>query len=68
MGIYIHQLKDRFGSSSSKGSNSFGPIFTKFGDDKKYFYERFETYDWVDNDGYNNLGRWVEDAAKKAGK
>ena len=23
------------------------------------FYERFATYDWKDDDGYNNFGDWV---------
>lgn len=68
LGIYIHQLKDRYGNSSPKGNNTFGPLFSNSFDDKKYFYERFETYDWVDDDGYNNLGTWVDNAAKKAGK
>src|SRR5690349_1997603 len=56
LGIYIHQLGDRFGNKSPKGSNAFGPIFPKLFDDKKYFYERFNTYDWIENNGYANLG------------
>ncbi|MDI3322005.1 TIR domain-containing protein [Pinibacter soli] len=68
IGIYIHQLKDRYGNSSLKGNNTFGPLFSSQLDSKKYFYERFETYDWVDDDGYNNFGKWVDIAAKKAGK
>ena len=68
LGIYIHLLKDRYGNVSQKGNNTFGPLFSSSIDDKKYFYERFETYDWVENDGYMNLGKWVEEAAKKAGK
>lgn len=68
LGIFVHQNKDKEGNTSVKGSNTFGPIFTSYKDDKKYFYERFETYDWVDNDGYNNMGKWIEEAAKKAGR
>ena len=68
LGIYIHQIKDKERKTDTKGSNSFGPIFTRLSDDKKYFDERFQTYDWVDDDGYNKLGDWVEAAAKKAGK
>jgi hypothetical protein len=68
LGIYIHQKKDLDGKTDTKGSNSFGPIFTNANDDKKYFFQRFETYDWVDDDGYNNMGKWIEAAAKKAGK
>lgn len=68
LGIYIHGIKDRYGNTTTTGSNSFGPIFTSWGDDKKYFFERFTTYNWVNDDGYNNLGSWIEAAAKKAGK
>lgn len=68
LGVYIHNCKDKNGKTSTKGSNTFGAIFANTTDEKKYFYERFETYDWVDNDGYNNLGKWIEDAAKKAGR
>ncbi len=32
------------------------------------FSELFYTYDWVDDYGYNNLGNWVEKAAKKVGR
>lgn len=68
LGIYIHQIKDRYGYTSLKGNDTFGPIFTSLFDNKKYFYERFETYDWVNDNGYTNLGTWIETAAKKAGK
>ena len=68
LGIYIHQIKDREGNKGTKGDNSFGPIFTSKYDDQQYFFQRFQTYDWVDDDGYKNLGDWVEAAAKKAGR
>lgn len=68
LGIYIHQCKDRNSKTCEKGSTSFGPIFTSSTDNKNYFFERFETYDWIDNDGYNNLGKWIEVAAKKVGR
>ena len=28
----------------------------------------YATYDWVDDSGYENLGIWIEAAAKRAGK
>lgn len=68
LGIYIHQKKDIKGFTDVKGSNSFGDIFTSPKDSKKYFWERFTTYDWVDDNGYLNLSKWVESAAKQAGK
>jgi hypothetical protein len=66
LGIYIHQLKGKHGETSAKGSDSFGPLFLSSNDDRKYFYERFKVYDWVADNGYTNLGIWVEDAAKQA--
>ena len=68
LGICIDQCKDKSGNTCSKGSNSFGPLFTSPNDDKKYFFERFKTYDWVIDDGYKNLGTWIEAAAKEAGR
>ena len=67
LGIYIHQLKDADGYTDVKGSGSFGSIF-KNGDGKLYFHERFKTHDWKDDDGYENFGRWVEQAAEQAGR
>jgi hypothetical protein len=54
LGIYIHNIKDKDGNTDSKGKN---PL------DKEY-----STYDWVEDDGYNNIGEWIEEAAKKAGR
>jgi hypothetical protein len=68
LGIYIHDCKGNDGKTCKKGDNSFGPIFTSKNDNKKYFYERFKTYDWVSDNGYSNMGKWIEAAAKEAGK
>ena len=68
LGIYIHQKKDSNGYTDVKGDNHFGQIFKdKYGNDR-YFYELYKTYDWVDNDGYNNMGKWIEEAARNAGR
>ena len=68
LGVYIHGLKDREGNSSLKGSNSFGEIFINKEGESCYFFELYDTYDWKEDDGYNNIGEWIERAAKKAGK
>ncbi len=34
----------------------------------KQFSHRFPIYDWINDNGYENLGTWVEKAAKQAGK
>lgn len=48
LGIYIHNIKDFSGSTASKGTNPLS--------------SGYQTYDWIRDDGYNNLGTWVEDA------
>ena len=64
LGIYVHNLKDRGGEKSVKGSNPFANWeFTKGGKVVKYL-----VYDWVNDDGYTNLVDWVDLAAKNAGK
>lgn len=68
LGIYIHKLKNALGDTDIQGNNNFGPVFTSIYDNKKYFFERFHTYDWVSDDGYHNFGSWVEVAARQAGK
>lgn len=68
LGIYVHQIKDFAGNTSSKGSNSFGEIGKDVAGNSVYFSVNYPCYDWVDNDGYANLGTWIENAAKKAGK
>jgi hypothetical protein len=67
LGIYIHKIKDVNGTSS-KGSNQFGEIGKDSSGNAVYFSVNYPTYDWVDDDGYNNLGTWIEAAAKKVGK
>jgi hypothetical protein len=68
LGIYIHNIKDRNGYTDTKGNNPFSYIYIEQDGKKVYFSEIYPTYDWVNDDGYENLGDWVEKAAKKAGK
>ncbi|MBC8181392.1 TIR domain-containing protein [candidate division KSB1 bacterium] len=53
IGVYIHNKKDQNGKTDIKG---FDP-FVKLG------YTGIRTYDWVNDNGYENLGKWIEAAA-----
>ena len=55
IGVYIHKLKDSYGDRDSKGNDPFTPSYTGI-----------KTYDWVNDDGYNNLGQWIESAYNRA--
>ena len=68
LGIYIHQCKDFSGKTDTKGDNTFGEIGKDANGNAVYFSVAYPCYDWVDNDGYSNLGKWIEAAAKKAGR
>lgn len=47
-GIYIHNIQDFNKQTDAKGIN---PLPSKY-----------KTYDWVNDDGYTNLGKWVDAA------
>lgn len=64
LGVYIHNLKDKDKKTSKKGKNPFDKWkFKKAGEVVTY-----PVYDYIDDDGYNNMGDWIEEAAKTAGK
>lgn len=72
LGVYIHNLKDQYGNVVKKGDNPFKYRYIPEPDGKKPFLSEIfyptPTYDYIDDDGYNNLGAWVEKAAKDAGR
>jgi hypothetical protein len=66
LGVYIHNLKDKNGQTDRKGSNPFDYIYIDQNGKKVYFSQMYPTYDWINDDGYSNLGDWIEKAAIKA--
>ena len=57
IGVYINNIKDmRTGETSRMG---FDPFL-------RMNFSNIKTYDWIANNGYNNLGSWVEEAATRA--
>ena len=67
-GIYIHNLKDQDGKTDLKGKNPFENFCCEEKGKMKHLSQIYSTYDWVDNDGYNNFADWVEKAVRKAGR
>jgi hypothetical protein len=65
LGIYINKMKDSSGKTDTKGANPFDKFTFKNSAGRVVTYP---TYDWVDDDGYDKLGDWIEAAAKKAGR
>jgi hypothetical protein len=65
LGIYIHNLRDSTGNTSIKGQNPFEKLYIEENGQKIPLSQLYPTYDWIIDDGYNNLGVWVEEAAKR---
>jgi hypothetical protein len=64
LAIDIHNVRDPLRGTDMQGRNPLehwqinGQPFTSL----------YQTYDWVRNDGYNNIGAWIELAARQAGR
>lgn len=64
VGVHIHKLKDKDGNISGKGDTTFGEIATDSNGKSVYFFQVATIYDYIDEDGYNNLSTWIEKAAQ----
>ena len=65
LGVYIHKVRLFDGSTDIKGGSPFDKWTFSAPNGKVITYP---TYDWVDDDGRANLGSWIENAAKMAGR
>lgn len=56
IGVYIHNIKDANQKTEPKGTDPFVEMGWK----------NFRTYDWIADNGRDNLGDWVEAAYERA--
>ncbi len=66
IGIYIHGCNDPRNGTDTKGQNPFDRLV--FNGTHKKLSEKYRVYDWINDDGRNNLGTWIQQAALDAGK
>ena len=66
VGVKVHSLKDRQGSTDFSGSNPLKKFVVEDGDDVQTLSSLFPTYDWKRDNGRENIGEWVEEAAQIA--
>ena len=62
LGVHIHKQEDENEDTSTKGDTNFGELGKDETDESVYFFQVAKIYDYVDDDGYNNLGDWIEEA------
>jgi len=72
LGIHIHGIKNQARQTAFKGRNPFDDFTVQaqgwFGPTTTRLSAICPTYDWVYDNGYQNIGKWIEDAATKAGR
>jgi MTH538 TIR-like domain (DUF1863) len=68
LGIRIHNLKNKEGFIDQPGMNPLELKKISEGTIRKSLSSIYRTYDYVNDDGYKNLGTWIEAAAKAAGR
>jgi hypothetical protein len=68
LGIYIQNLRDQRGYGDGPGANPFSNWQVTINGQVRNFRELYPVYDWVANNGYQNIAAWVEAAARAAGR
>lgn len=67
-GIYIDGMENQKNEKGKKGKNPFEKYYITENGKKKYLSEIFPVYHWLNDNGRNNIPKWIENAAKKAGR
>jgi hypothetical protein len=69
LGIHVNSIKDTAQRTKRVGTNPFSQLYvTNSLGTKTYLTKLYKTYDWIADDGYENGGTWIEDAAEAAGR
>jgi hypothetical protein len=69
VGVRVHQIPNFSRQVTGRGVNPLDRVSVKFKSGAiKPASSYYKTYDYVADDGYNNLGTWIEDAARLAGR
>lgn len=66
LGVYIHKCNHPRDGVDVKGKNPFEQL--SFHGTSTKLSSKYRVYDWIDNNGRDNLGSWIEQAARDAGK
>lgn len=68
LAIDIHNVKHPQTGSDVQGTNPLAYWQVEVSGRKVSMNTLYSNYDWLRDDGYNNMSRWIEAAAKSAGK
>lgn len=65
LGIYINKIENQNGEDDEYGKNPFDQFQDLL---KENNYSNPKIYYWFIDEGYRNIDKWIEDAAKERGK
>ena len=68
LAIDVHNIKDPQTGVDQAGTNPLEYWNATINGQKTPFSRLYKSYDWVNDDGYNNMSAWIEAAAKAAGR
>lgn len=70
LAIYLHNIRAANGNLGAIGVNPLGQVSAPAGifGTSMVLSDIWPTYDWINNDGYNNAATWIEAAAQQAGR
>lgn len=68
LAIDIHKVRDPQSGADVQGKSPLDYWQIEQNGRKVPFSSIYKTYDWVDNDGYDNMSSWIEAAALAAGR
>jgi hypothetical protein len=69
LAITLHNIRATAQNYGIPGPNPLAGFWVPdvFGG-RRYLSDIWPTYDWINDDGYNNVGAWIEAAAQQAGR
>jgi hypothetical protein len=68
LGIYIHRIANQRNEADAQGDNPFKQFYFENNGRRTYLSEIYPTYHWFRDDGYLNIGSWIEAAAYAVGR
>lgn len=68
VGIYMNNMQDLNQNSIGIGINPLSQLYITQTNKRVYLSEIYNTYSWVDDDGYHNIEDWIAEAAENAGR
>ncbi len=68
MAVHINKIADVKGEVETRGGNPFDYIYINNADGSiSHFSKMYLTYDYMDQNGYLDMGKWIEFNARRAG-